>query len=102
MRVIYLAGPITGKPNYQFAFDAAAFALRAQGWIVLSPVELPKGLTEAAYMDICLAMVRNADAILLLDGWEDSVGATCERALAQKLNLARFYGMNEVPAVSRA
>lgn len=60
MRVIYLAGPITGKPDYQFAFDAAAFALRAQGWIVLNPVELPKGLTEPAYMDICLAMVRHA------------------------------------------
>lgn len=102
MRVIYIAGPISGKKDPWFLFDSAAFALRAKGWIVLNPVELPKGMTEAAYMDICLAMVRNSNAILLLDGWEDSVGATCERALAMKLNHERYYHLNEVPAVTRA
>lgn len=102
MRVIYIAGPITGRPNYQFAFDSAALALRAKGWIVLNPVELPQGLTEPAYMDICLAMVRHCDAVLMLDGWEDSTGASCEQTYARKLGKDRFYGLGEVPAVGRA
>ena len=42
-------------------------------------------------MDICLAMVRSADAIYLLNQWEESVGARAEHALAEKLGLTVIY-----------
>lgn len=42
-------------------------------------------------MDICPAMVRSADAIYLLNRWEDSVGARAEHALAEKLGLTVIY-----------
>lgn len=48
---------------------------------------LPNGLTQAEYMDICLAMVRSVDAVYLLKGWEGSAGARAEYALAEKLGL---------------
>lgn len=93
MPVAYIAGPITGVPDYAKPFNDAAAKLRQSGCQVLNPVELPAGMTEAAYMDICLAYVRHCDAIVMLPGWEDSDGATCERALAIKCGKLRFYGV---------
>lgn len=42
-------------------------------------------------MDICLAMLRCADVIYLLKGWESSPGARAEKALAEKLELQVIY-----------
>lgn len=85
---IYIAGPMTGLPNFnRHAFHQASLQLSSQGHIALNPAVLPDGLTQAEYMDVCLAMLRCADAIYLLDGWKLSAGARVERALAEKLAL---------------
>ncbi len=102
MKTIYIAGPISGNPDFLATFTAVELNLLSKGWIVLNPARLPAGMSEPAYMDICLAMVRNADAIMMLDGWEDSQGATCERAYALKLGTKRYYNLDAVPAVTRA
>lgn len=84
----YIAGPMTGYPDCnRAAFDAKAKELTEQGYIVINPAMLPNGLTQAEYMDICLAMVRSVDAVYLLKGWEGSAGARAEYALAEKLGL---------------
>ncbi|HGU8391426.1 TPA: DUF4406 domain-containing protein [Escherichia coli] len=89
---IYIAGPMTGYPDYnRAAFNAKASELMAEGHIVLNPAMLPGGLCQSEYMDICLAMVRSADAIYLLNRWEESVGAREEHALAEKLGLTVIY-----------
>lgn len=89
---IYIAGPMTGYPDYnRAAFNAKASELMAEGHVVLNPAVLPGGLCQSEYMDICLAMVRSADAIYLLNRWEDSVGARAEHALAEKLGLTVIY-----------
>ncbi|HCP4053653.1 TPA: DUF4406 domain-containing protein [Escherichia coli] len=89
---IYIAGPMTGYPDYnRAAFNAKASELTAEGHIVLNPAVLPGGLCQSEYMDICLAMVRSADAIYLLKGWEASAGARAEHALAEKLELTVIY-----------
>lgn len=44
---IYIAGKITGEPNYKEKFDIAATSLEAQGHIVLNPAELPEGMLPA-------------------------------------------------------
>ncbi|HBB7998802.1 TPA: DUF4406 domain-containing protein [Escherichia coli] len=89
---IYIAGPMTGYPDYnRAAFNAKAIELMAEGHIVLNPAVLPGGLCQSEYMDICLAMVRSADAIYLLNRWEESVGARAEHALAEKLGLTVIY-----------
>lgn len=65
---IYIAGPMTGYPDYnRAAFNAKASELMSEGHIVLNPAVLPGGLCQSEYMDICLAMVRSADAIYLLN-----------------------------------
>lgn len=83
---IYIAGPMTGYENYnRDAFFAAADNLKADGHTVLNPSVLPDGLSQAEYMDICLAMVRSADTIFMLTGYEQSKGALAELAYAEKL-----------------
>jgi len=86
---IYIAGPITGYEHFNFpAFNAKAHDLRSNGFIPLNPASLPAGLTEPQYMDICFAMIRAADGIHLLKGWEKSKGALAELAYAEKIGLA--------------
>ncbi|EHX2262820.1 DUF4406 domain-containing protein [Salmonella enterica] len=88
MSVIYIAGPMTGKLNFnRKKFIETATHLWAEGHTVLNPAMLPDGLAYEHYMDIGFAMLRGADEIYLLDGWQHSAGATAEHALAKKLGL---------------
>lgn len=79
---IYIAGKITGEPNYKEKFDIAATSLEEQGHIVLNPAELPEGMLPADYMRICFAMIDTADVIYLLKDWYSSSGAFIERDYA--------------------
>jgi nucleoside 2-deoxyribosyltransferase len=77
-----------GIPDYNYpAFNAVADLLRKQGHTPLNPACNPPGLTPAQYMDIDLAMLRAADAILLLPGWEESKGARVEANYAAYLGI---------------
>ncbi|MGO2975654.1 DUF4406 domain-containing protein [Hafnia alvei] len=88
MAKVYIAGPMTGLPEFNRpAFFAAMEALAAGGNTPLSPAVLPDGLSEADYMAIGIAMLQRADCIYLLQGWENSEGAQAELAYAQKLRL---------------
>ena len=88
VRKIYIAGPMTGYENFnRNSFNDAAIACIENQSIPLNPAILPPGLTQGQYMDICLAMIRAADAIYLLKGYEESKGAMAELAYAEKLEL---------------
>ena len=108
---IYLAGPMRGKPNFNFpAFDFAAARLREQGYKVFSPADKDREeigaeafvnatgdedelarksaytINDALAADT-LYICREANAVALLPGWENSTGAQAERALAVALGL---------------
>ena len=80
--IIYLAGKITGNPEYREQFAAAKAELQAKGHIVLNPAELPEGMSPAAYMRICFAMIDTADELRALPGFHRSHGARVEMAYA--------------------
>ena len=85
---IYIAGPMTGRDNFnREAFNKEAERLTRHGHTVLNPASLPDGLEQREYMDICCAMIRCADAVFMLRGWEKSAGAVAEYALAKKIGL---------------
>lgn len=113
---IYLAGPMRGKPHFNFpAFHAAAAALRAEGHEVFSPAEKDMerhgsdfattnvtGCTVAAEKDYGFSLrqalhddlswiCQHAEAIALLPGWEASNGARAEWATAFALGLTFIY-----------
>lgn len=75
---LYLAGKITGDPNYKAKFAEAARALRSTGHSVMNPAELPTGFDYPDYMKICAAMIEVCDATCLLPDWTESDGAKYE------------------------
>ena len=90
MTRIYIAGPMTGLPDFNYpAFHAAAQKLRSLGHEVLNPAEnpVPPCGTWAGYMRLALAQLVQCDCIVLLPGWSDSRGALIERKLAQALGM---------------
>lgn len=84
---IYIAGPMSGYPDYNRpAFDAKAAELRQKGHRVLNPADI-RLLPYDAYWPINKAMLDGADAIYLLGGWEKSKGAQKEANYAAQIGL---------------
>ena len=76
---IYIAGKITGDPNYRRKFSEAAFRYTEGGkHVILNPSVLPKGMLREDYMKICLAMIDCADVVVFLSDWTESKGAMVE------------------------
>lgn len=112
---VYLAGPMRGLPEFNFpAFHKAARELRDRGYFVFSPAErdierhgkdISAGnasgseqvaaaqhgfsLREALHDDL-VWICREADAIALMEGWENSKGVAAELATAKAIGLKVF------------
>lgn len=108
---VYLAGPMTGIPGFNFPlFNQAAADLRAQGFEVFNPAEKDNDIygegigdnptgsieeikeshnfdpRETIRVDL-MTIIDWADAIYLLPGWQNSRGAKAEVALGEYLGL---------------
>lgn len=88
---VYLAGKITGDPNYRAKFAEAETLLEEQGHAVLNPAVLPDGLAEADYMRICLAMLDSAELAVFLPDYSESKGALVEEAYCKRTGKVVFY-----------
>lgn len=75
---LYIAGKITGDPEYKQKFKVAEEKYRAEGYIVLNPSWMPQGLQDADYMRMCLAMIDAADIVAFLPDYRHSRGARLE------------------------
>lgn len=85
---IYIAGPMTGLPGYNYAaFNSAAAHLRALGHTVENPAEnpVPPCKSWEGYMRLGLRQLTHCDTIALLPNWTDSRGACVEYDLAGML-----------------
>lgn len=111
---VYIAGPMRGIAHYNFrAFDAARDRLSDDVITVVSPADLdraagfdpftrewPEGwnwrdpIADCPVQD-CIQRdfdaLRTCNAIYMLDGWEGSVGARAEKALAEWCGLKVLY-----------
>jgi hypothetical protein len=78
----YLAGPMTGHVDYNYAaFHLAAAYYREMGVDIVSPAELHGddfGKTFEEYLAVDLAALYTCGTIILLLGWQDSRGAKVE------------------------
>jgi len=100
---VYLAGPMTGLPRFNFpAFDQAAQALRAAGYRVINPAEQDRAIGfdelrhstddflrlvggRASLARKNLESVIACDLVSILPDSERSVGVNFERAAALRL-----------------
>ncbi len=112
---IYVAGPMTGIPYFNFPlFNSVTAQLRSQGHEVFNPAERDTerhngaDITNAAgdpaqaakehgfslrdaLADDTAYICKEANAIYMLPGWENSPGARAEHALAVVLKHTILY-----------
>lgn len=114
--MVYLCGPMRGYPGWNAtAFDKYVAQWTMEGHTVLSPVarhriqgldpatatsdELTARCRDGAWLRQVIAedveMIYEVDALVVLPGWETSLGSTVEVALAL------FLGLPVYSAVSR-
>jgi hypothetical protein len=93
---IYLAGPMSGYPEWNFpAFMAAEDYVRLLRVGVVNPARAFGGKTDIDW-HICLSLcvrrlVRECDQIWMLPGWTKSRGAVIEHLVARGLGLEVNY-----------
>lgn len=87
MKKIYLSGPISGRPleEAREQFDTVEKFLQKkfgeENIKVFNPMTFNTYAPEKKwqdYMHLCLYLLEDCDAILMLDGWKDSIGAQVE------------------------
>lgn len=111
---VYLAGPMRGIPQFNFpAFFEAEDFLTSQGFEVFNPARVdienhgpqvfnsdtgnPDDIAHTGFdlretMKVDLSWIcDHAEAIAMMPGWENSKGATAEKALAECLGLEIIY-----------
>ena len=76
---IYIAGKITGDPNYKDKFaNMESELLKMPGTVVINPAKLPHGLTPADYARICFAMIDSSNLVIFMSDYKESQGALLE------------------------
>ena len=87
----YISGPMSGVPGLnRESFDAASNYIERRGHVVILPAWHETLYKNALTMDLAM-LCRHADALYMLKGWEHSLGARAEHAVAVALNLPIAY-----------
>lgn len=88
MTRIYLSGPMTGLPDFNYpAFNAEAARLRSLGYTVENPAENPDQSNWGDYMKVALRQMLTCDVIAVLPGWAKSRGAWLEVSIAERVGM---------------
>lgn len=100
LKPAYLAGPMSGFPLHNYpVFAWVAKRLRAQGWDIVSPIEINPGQEHSDFseplfrscMQADIHALVDCDAIILMPGWEHSRGAMIEFELAKALGHEIYF-----------
>lgn len=93
---IYIAGRISNNPHYLLEFKRAEIKITHLGHTPLNPVK-NDGFEYKEYIDMGLCELSKCDAILMLTGWEMSLGARLERQYANTVGLQVFHSIEDIP-----
>lgn len=105
MRLVYISGPYSAATEWgveQNIRRAEALALRA--WAAGAAVICPHlntshfggALPDETWLNGDLEILRRCDAVLLVSGWQQSVGVLGELRLARELELPVWEGESVV------
>ena len=90
---------MTGLPDLNFPeFHAHAQLLRGMGLDVVNPAEInpDQGTPWVECLRADIAALVTCDAIYLLDGWQQSKGATLEHHIAMRLGMKALYQFQQI------
>jgi hypothetical protein len=93
-RRTYIAGPMTGYPDFNHpAFNAAAAQLRAAGIAAINPADhgVVPGAVWEDYLRSDLAQLATCESIYFLPGWSKSRGALLEHHIATALGMRMLF-----------
>lgn len=101
-RLIYVAGPYTGKTNSETTENIwhacrVSVGLWELGYYVFCPhlntahFEIYSSLPEEVYLEGDLKFLEKCDCVIMLKGYEGSKGAMAELELARQLNKEIVY-----------
>lgn len=84
---VYISGPMEGVKDYLENFREAEENLLKLGHVVVNPARLDKvvkgyGIIREDYLELDLALLKWCDAIVMLDGWQQSRGCNREYGYA--------------------
>ena len=105
MRIVYIAGKYRGPNGWAVAENIRAaervgFAVAQLGAMPLIPhsntANFDRTLDDKFWIDGTLELLRRCDAVIMVDGWEHSVGATGERTEAHRLGMPIFYNIGQL------
>ena len=105
VKTVYIAGPITGDPNYKGKFAAVEDDLIKKGFGVLNPVKIMEPLANAGVerrviLALCTVLARYVDIMAVLEDWEKSEGARRELAAyfqtGDEPKEVRYYALHRV------
>jgi len=89
--IVFISGPCTGHPqnNYPAFIECERRIMECGNNVsVLNPAHILRGTATMhyeGYMEICFAMIRQADVVIQMDGWTKSNGAMREHHYARAM-----------------
>lgn len=103
---IYISGAISGRDHREVAldFEAAQTQIRVfPDFLPISPLDngLPLDTPWSAHMLRDLEILSTCDAVLMLPGWEHSIGCQIEKIFAERIGLRILMGFDELKAHRR-
>lgn len=92
---VYISGPITGQPNAIEKFNEAKGTIKMlnENYEPISPMDLPHNHDKSwkAHMKEDIKTLMECDAIYLMEGWKNSIGAKIEKEIAENLSYKIIY-----------
>jgi len=94
MKKIYIAGKVTGmEDEARELFRLAEQQLLTRGYYPVNPMALRHDHDKRweSYMREAITAMLTCDSLLMLQGWEHSIGARIEHSLAEHLKMEILY-----------
>lgn len=107
---IYISGPVSPIPHeIRAKFKRAEDELRAAGHDPVNPFASGDPVDQEGWVDkqtedltVLCGLKKNppVDAILMLEGWEDSLRCSIENKIAKILEMPIFFSVDKIPPLS--
>lgn len=92
---VYISGPISSDPDFDYRFDDISRKLAKRGYITVNPSKLnnmylsnnDEDLNWTFWMKKAIPLLCECEAIYMMKGWQKSKGCKTEYYLAKQLGL---------------